>query len=90
MCINLYFDGPIGLTHGNDSNVGDDAQLWRSGRHEFKGTPLGLKGIPTLVRWGDEGEIGRLEAGLSDGSALRRGGQDLVRTIVEDFVRRSS
>lgn len=66
-------------------NIGEERDLWRSGEHGFKQTPLDLKGIPTLMRW-NKGEQGRMERGLSDGTMIRKGGEELVTQMVIKWV----
>jgi thiol-disulfide isomerase/thioredoxin len=67
-------------------NVGE-RDLWKSGSHPLKTGAPGLKGIPTLMKWGSgRSEESRLERGLYDGSALAAGGEDGVKEVVEAFV----
>ena len=61
--------------------------VWKSGtEHAFKQPELNLKGIPTLMKWSADGsEEGRLEGGLTDGSAMRRG-EEHLKSLVANFV----
>jgi len=54
-------------------NIGVESKLWKSGEHYYKQPPLSLRGIPTVVRWGAEGEVQRMERGLMDGTMMRQG-----------------
>jgi len=54
-------------------NIGAESKLWKSGEHYYKQPPLSLRGIPTVVRWGAEGEVERMERGLMDGTMMRQG-----------------
>ena len=54
-------------------NIGVESKLWKSGEHYYKQPPLSLRGIPTVVRWGAEGEVERMERGLMDGTMMRQG-----------------
>ena len=68
-------------------DIGEDKYIWQAGEHKFKqSASLNLNGIPTLMRWGGGKELARLESGLSDGKAMKQGGDALVRVIVKDFV----
>ena len=68
-------------------DIGEDKYVWQAGEHKFKQPDsLNLNGIPTLMRWGGGKEQTRLESGLTDGKAMKQGGDALVRLIVKDFV----
>lgn len=82
-------------------NIGEPMK-WRSGDHLFKERvtfmeiegkqrkPLGLRGVPTLMKWGVNGmEKARLEKGLADGSAWQTGGEGAVNRLVLDFISNS-
>jgi hypothetical protein len=72
-------------------NVGDE-NLWKSGFHpqmnaSSKGTPsLRLAGVPMLISWSDGGEKARLIQGLTDGSALQKGGEEGVSRLVSAWL----
>ena len=70
-------------------NIGEEREIWRSGEHCFKKAPLNLKGIPTLTRW-NNGEQGRMERGLSDGTMIKQGGEELVAEMVARWVEEGS
>ena len=72
-------------------NVGEE-NLWKSGFHpqmnaSSKGTPsLRLAGVPMLISWGDGGEKARLIQGLTDDSALQKGGKEAVSQLVSEWL----
>lgn len=72
-------------------NVGEK-NLWESGFHpqmnaSSKGTPsLRLAGVPMLISWGDGGEKARLIKGLTDDSALQKGGKEAVSQLVSEWL----
>ena len=80
-------------------NIGVESKLWKSGEHYYKQPPLSLRGIPTVVRWGAEGEVERMERGLMDGTMMRQGAyllldlrhrHQLLRNVGQEMPKRES